>query len=120
MRHALFVTSILSVGAIPLISAEAAPRLILGHVASVGGSPALMVRDGSRETARQEERRTDRREDRREDRGEDRLEDRHGGNHSMNGMSGIMKVREASEAPRGKDGPHDRNRNRNQGGHSSN
>lgn len=106
MRKVLLVATILTTGALPLISAQAAPRFNVGSAMAANGAGLLTVRE-AKEAPRREDRRADRRQD------------RHSSNAAPHqfGATGVMSAREASEAPRGKDGPHDRNRN---GNHSSN
>jgi len=102
MRKTLFNAVILAAAAMPAFSAGAALRPVPGLLTAANGAGILTVREGN-ETPRREDQRAGRQQDRREDRGNDR--------RSANvGQGSQREAREAGEAPRGKDGPHDRNR----------
>jgi hypothetical protein len=92
MQKALFVASILTAGAVTLLSAEAAPRLHFSAQAAVSGTDVQVVRQAN-EAPRHEDRQKNRREDRR------------ASFVTQDGFdaSGIVLVREAKEGPRHKD-----------------
>jgi hypothetical protein len=102
MRKTLFNAVILAAAAMPVFSAGAALRPAPGPLTAAHGAAILTVREGN-ETPRREDQRADRQQDRRDDRGNDRRS-------SNAGPGSHREAREAGEAPRGKDGPHDRNR----------
>jgi len=103
MRKTLFTAIILTAGAMPVYSASAALRPVPGSFVAANGAGLLPVREPNDAQSR-------------DDREAGRHEDRGGDRRSSNSRSpSQMEAREAGDAPRGKNGPHDRDR----GDHSS-
>ena len=99
MRKILFAATILAAGAMPLLSAEAATRFVIGGQTVTSDTGISTIREAN-EAPRREDRQADRRD----------------GRHSSKAIPGTTtQAREASEAPRGKDSPTDT-----RGRHSSN
>jgi len=90
MRKILFAATVAVAGAMPLMSADAAPRPVLGTHGVTNGASVLTVRE-AKEAPRREDRQADRRQDRR------------ASNTTPGGFdrSGIILVRQAGEGPRG-------------------
>lgn len=97
MKKYLLAASILTAGALPLWSAQAAPQVVFGKAMSVV-SDIVTVRE-----ANEPKQREDRQNDRRQDRQNDRRQDRHAALSA--GMAGavVILAREAGEAPRGRE-----------------